>query len=407
MVDWPASTSWAAPTADLHDAEFRQLESERDALAEKLGHTFEELHWLRTVAMTLASSGATAALPHVAHGILPQLRSILGAAAVMVVPGATTSDGRLPRFVETDIVQSIDPETSAVDTSALMHLASQLDRLSPATPVVFNRNSHLPMPSLETSATNLVAVPLVQCESHYGWLIAWDRIAPHASHGSSDLRSTEFGSYQVGLLTTAASMLAGHARNVELFRAEEGLRVNVIEAITGALDARDPYTCGHSRRVGTYASALAERCGFTPEECERIYVTGLLHDVGKIGIPDDVLKKTDRLTEAEFDVIKQHPTIGHAILSPLKRLAYVLPGVLHHHERMDGAGYPHGLAGHEIPTEARILAVVDGYDAMTSNRAYRKAMTTERAREILQQGAGTQWDASIVSAFLELSTVES
>jgi HD-GYP domain-containing protein (c-di-GMP phosphodiesterase class II) len=239
-------------------------------------------------------------------------------------------------------------------------------------------------------------------QARYGWLIALNRNVPRAGrqHEPSDLLSEEFGSYEAGLLSTAATMLAGQARNVELFRAEESLRVSVIETLTGALDARDPYTCGHSRRVGEYGVQIARLQGFTALECERIYITGLLHDVGKIGIPDAILKKADKLTNDEFEVIRQHPAIGHAILSPLKGLAYVLPGVLHHHERVDGRGYPHGLCGEEIPIVARILAVADSYDAMTSSRAYRSAMPAEKAVSILHEHAGTQWDREAVAAFL-------
>jgi HD-GYP domain-containing protein (c-di-GMP phosphodiesterase class II) len=216
----------------------------------------------------------------------------------------------------------------------------------------------------------------------------------------SDMNSSDFGTREVGLLMTAAGMLAGHARNVALFRAEENLRVGVIETITAALDARDPSTCGHSRRVGRHAARTARHMGCSPEECERIYITGLLHDVGKIGVPDDILKKSDRLTDEEYEIIKQHPVTGHSILIRLKDLAFVLPGVLHHHERMDGHGYPHGLSGEAIPLDARILAVVDSYDAMTSNRIYRNGMNEARALEILRSDAGAQWDKNVVASFL-------
>jgi HD-GYP domain-containing protein (c-di-GMP phosphodiesterase class II) len=128
----------------------------------------------------------------------------------------------------------------------------------------------------------------------------------------------------------------------------------------------------------------------------------LLHDVGKIGVSDSTLRKPDKLTDEEFAEIKRHPDEGWAILRDLEQLSYVLPGVLHHHERVSGGGYPDGLTGDSIPLDARIMAVADAYDAMTSDRAYRGGMPHERAIEILRQGAGTQWDADVVAAFLSV-----
>jgi HD-GYP domain-containing protein (c-di-GMP phosphodiesterase class II) len=287
-----------------------------------------------------------------------------------------------------------------LDDAAVCRLVAQLDEQPGSSPIVFNGNSQMQPIALDTAARNIVAAPLLQCQTRYGWIIGANRIP---ATGAFD----EFGSHEAGLLTMAAGMLASHARNVELFRAEESLRVSVIETITGALDARDPYTCGHSRRVGEFATRLSERCGFTSEQRERIYLTGLLHDVGKIGIPDDILKKPGRLTIEEFGIIQQHPTIGHSILLPLKGLAFALDGVLYHHERVDGRGYPEGLSGEDIPLDARVMAVADSFDAMTSNRAYRQAMTPEQAIEILKQGAGTQWDTHVVDAFLEAQGMHS
>jgi hypothetical protein len=126
--------------------------------------------------------------------------------------------------------------------------------------------------------------------------------------------------------------------------------------------------------------------------CQEIYVTGVLHDIGKIGIPDQVLLKAGKLDADELRIIQQHPEIGHKILEEFDKLKFALPGVLYHHERIDGGGYPHRLRGDSIPLMARILAVSDAYDAMTSSRVYRNAMGQERAVEILRNGIGTQWD---------------
>jgi HD-GYP domain-containing protein (c-di-GMP phosphodiesterase class II) len=135
--------------------------------------------------------------------------------------------------------------------------------------------------------------------------------------------------------------------------------------------------------------------------CQEIYVAGVLHDIGKIGIPDQVLLKAGKLDADELRIIQQHPEIGHKILEEFDKLKFALPGVLYHHERVDGAGYPHRLKGDHIPLMARILAVSDAYDAMTSSRVYRNAMGQERAIEILQNGIGTQWDEKAVRACVD------
>ncbi len=153
-------------------------------------------------------------------------------------------------------------------------------------------------------------------------------------------------------------------------------------------------------RVARYAAMLGQHLNHDAEACERLYLTGLLHDIGKIAVPDATLGKPGRLTDDEFKTIMLHPDEGWAILIGLDQLKYVLPGVLYHHERYDGKGYPDGLTGEDIPLDGRILAVADAYDAMTSDRPYRKGMSHERAEALLFNGAGTQWDQDIVDALL-------
>jgi HD-GYP domain-containing protein (c-di-GMP phosphodiesterase class II) len=193
---------------------------------------------------------------------------------------------------------------------------------------------------------------------------------------------------------------------VSLLRGQEELTVGVIRSMSSAIDARDPYTRGHSERVGRFARRIAAAMRLEETEQDRIYLSGLLHDVGKIGIPDHVLLKPGKLTDEEFAIIKQHPEIGARIVESLPQLRDLLPGILHHHESVDGSGYPHGLEGEAIPLQARILAVADTYDAMTSHRPYRPGMPHEKAVEILRSRAGIQWDPQAVQAFLSLSREE-
>jgi HD-GYP domain-containing protein (c-di-GMP phosphodiesterase class II) len=172
------------------------------------------------------------------------------------------------------------------------------------------------------------------------------------------------------------------------------------------LELRDAYTAGHSRRVAETAQVLALKLGLTPEEALVVESAGEVHDIGKIIIEPHILHKTERLTDAEFDVIKQHPAVGASIVSRFASYGEGHLMVRHHHERWDGGGYPDKLAGEDIPLGARIIAVADAFDAMTTTRSYRGAMSRERAIAILMEGAGVQWDARVVAVMLEHLGVE-
>lgn len=172
--------------------------------------------------------------------------------------------------------------------------------------------------------------------------------------------------------------------------------------MTAAIDAKDRYTCGHSARVARLAAQLARRAGADESFAELIHITGLVHDVGKIGVPEAILRKTTRLTPEEFDQVKRHPRIGFDILKDIPALRNTLPGVLHHHERFDGQGYPDGLRGTEIPLLARMLALADTFDAMSSTRSYRPAVSRQQTLEEIARCAGTQFDPDLARLFLEL-----
>ena len=180
--------------------------------------------------------------------------------------------------------------------------------------------------------------------------------------------------------------------------------MEVVTSLAGAIDAKDPYTKGHSTSVSRYSEALARAINLPESEVERIKIGAMLHDVGKIGIPENVLKKPGKLTDEEWQIMKQHPTIGvDKVLEPNEMLREFIPIVKYHHERLDGKGYPEGLTGENIPFEARIVSVADAYHALVSDRPYRKGMPIEKACSILQEGAGTQWDSDLVRAFISIA----
>jgi putative nucleotidyltransferase with HDIG domain len=184
--------------------------------------------------------------------------------------------------------------------------------------------------------------------------------------------------------------------------------LSTVRALSEAVDAKDPYTRGHSERVGVYASRIARELGCRREFIERIYLAGLLHDIGKIGVPDAIIGKPDRLTSAEYDLMKRHPEIGARILEPVAFLADIVPCVRHHHEWYDGSplGYPERLAATEIPYPSRIILVADTVEAMTSDRPYRKALPLAQVVEEIERFRGTQFDPAAADAFLRIAERE-
>lgn len=187
----------------------------------------------------------------------------------------------------------------------------------------------------------------------------------------------------------------------------ERISMQIVTALSGAIDAKDTYTNGHSTRVAEYSREIARRAGFTEKEQNDIYMMGLLHDVGKIGIPDSIINKPAKLTDEEYGIIKKHPVTGAKILENITEFPQLTVGARWHHERYDGRGYPDGIAGGEIPKEARIIAVADAYDAMSSRRSYRDVLAQKVVREEMEKGKGTQFDpvyAEIMLMMIEEDT---
>lgn len=181
------------------------------------------------------------------------------------------------------------------------------------------------------------------------------------------------------------------------------MSLSIVEALAAAIDAKDSYTNGHSLRVAKYAEEIARRCGYSEKRRQDIYIMGLLHDVGKIGVPDKVINKPGKLTDEEYEIIKTHPVIGENILRVVKSsMPGILTGARYHHERYDGKGYPDGLSGENIPTEARLIAVADAYDAMASRRSYRDALPQAVIRSEIEKGAGRQFDPVFAGVMLDM-----
>ena len=200
-----------------------------------------------------------------------------------------------------------------------------------------------------------------------------------------------------------ADQVAVALSNAHLIEELNQLSWGTLKALARTIDAKSPWTAGHSERVTEMAMAIARELDLDDEQLDILHRGGLLHDIGKIGVPASVLNKAGPLNEDEWHIMKQHPEIGARILSPIAAFSDALPIVLYHHEKLDGTGYPEGLAGDDIPYLARVLAVADVWDALTSERPYRSGMTHAQTIGMIEQDSGTHFDPVVVQAFLAVT----
>jgi len=214
--------------------------------------------------------------------------------------------------------------------------------------------------------------------------------------------SCEIVDDDISLLEAITDQASVSIKNAELYMAQQRMFRETIEALATAIDSRDHYTGGHSNMVTSYAVMIAEKMNFSEDRLEKVRMAGILHDVGKIGIADSILNKPGRLTDEEMEVIKAHPVIGRFILESIDALRPIARIIYHHHEHFDGNGYPEGISGEDIPLESRILQVADVFDAITSDRVYRKAMPREKALAIIRDSKGNSSDPEIVQILLDL-----
>lgn len=369
-------------------SETNQLQAEVDSLTTQVMQDFEELSLIRSLSSSLKlPHSAEATDEFILASLMPLVVGVGATSIVAVMTGQEESDLRIPIWTN-DIGISDESIHELVRTFA-PETAHQ--------PIVKNKVTNC----VDSGVAGLREFVMVQCSSEarrHGWIIACNR----TQDAVADVPWAQLGftTVQASLMETAANQLAAQLHNVRLLKQKEELFTDVVRALVNAVEARDPYTCGHSERVASFARCLASHAGYTQAEKERIYLTGLLHDVGKIAIPDGVLQKPSRLDENERAIIETHTDAGWRILHELEALQDVLPGVLYHHENFNGKGYPDQLVGENIPIDGRILAVCDAFDAMTSDRPYRKGMSIDRAVEILREGSGEFWDPKLVDLFI-------
>jgi len=332
-----------------------------------------------------AALTASLNLETVLHNSLALLRRVLpydGASIVMLeteedTPQIVAQSGYLE-----DVYLSIPPEITSQP-----HIRTLLEEQQP----ILINDTHLHDGWLKIPGTEYarcwMGVPLIVKEKAIGWL---------------NLDKQEPGFYNqqsIQLASAFAHQTALALENARLYNELETSYLQTVLALARAMDARDSYTADHSQRLAVMASAIARELNCSTDEIQAIEWAALLHDIGKIGVPDHILLKPDSLDDGEWEIMRRHPDIGAEIISPVRRLSRVVPIVRAHQEKFDGSGYPHGFKGEEIPLGARILAVVDSYSAITDERVYRKGRTHQEAMEEIERCTGSHFDPQVVAAF--------
>lgn len=365
--------------AELHD------ESRR--LSEHIASTFEEITLIYRLTQNLSIAHGSQELGMQA---LKWLSDVVPADGMAIWYDAARGGELVPHDEkrETNYVTFGDTPLKQDEFGDLVESLRTLHEIDGVRPLVLNRGTPCAARSVFPQVVGLVLVPLREGDRLFGWLAAFN---------PRDGR--EFGSSEANLLSSVGTILGIHSGNIDLYKQQAELFGGVVRAMSSAIDAKDPYTRGHSERVARVAVRIAEEMNCDENTLRTLYLGGLLHDVGKIGVNDDVLRKPGKLTDAEYEHIKTHVEIGYRILRGLKKMGHLLPIVLHHHESWDGSGYPFGLSGTNIPFLARIVAVADAYDAMASDRPYRQGMPDEKLDSIFRAGGGKQWDPEVVEAF--------
>jgi putative nucleotidyltransferase with HDIG domain len=230
-------------------------------------------------------------------------------------------------------------------------------------------------------------------------------VTTQIAEGDLAVRASLSGDHEIARLAANFNNMAGSIEALvrrlrQALRQNQELFLETIRTLAAAIDAKDPYTRGHSERVSSYSMAIAKHLGLSQDEVFRIRIAAILHDVGKLGIRDGILNKPGILTDDEFAVMRRHPDIGAQIMSPIRMLKDIIPGIRNHHEAWDGRGYPDRLRAEEIPLVARIIGIADTFDAMTTNRPYQTAIPLSDVLERMRSMAGTRFDPAVVDAFL-------
>ena len=372
----------------LSESEISRRTSMLTDLGKQLGESYEEIHLYHTlIGNTSVSTSPEAFL----NTVIEELHRVLPFSWIGVRIDMDSLN--LPQ-----LRGGVNMVGSAADSPwSFCGLGDRLiQTMEGREPIIIDPSVDERFQMVQGCGSSAVVCPIVGDSGIVGVLFAG------TGQGDSDIAS----SIETKLLGAAAEHISVFLRNASLYVNLDSMFLGTVQGMVSAIDAKDQYTRGHSQRVAWLARALARKCGLTESEARRIYLAGLVHDVGKIGVPEQVLRKTGKLDEDEFAWIRKHPEIGSRILKDIPQMDDILPAVLHHHERWDGAGYPARIAGEEIPIFARIVALADAFDAMSSTRTYRSARPREFVLAEVRRCSGTQFDPALVEPFLSIDFTE-
>ncbi len=350
-----------------------------ETLSANLATTYEELSLLYRISVSMRVTQLPTSF---LHDICDELLDVMNLEAVIAVSGDPDNEDE-----NVTISGNVNLSESQIADLADKHLFPRFAGSDET--IIENDFITSSGGRFGNSVRNLISTPL--CNG--------DDEIPVALIGINKIDG-DFDSVELTLMSAIGSQAAVFLANSRLFGDLQDLLMGVLHALTASLDAKDPYTCGHSQRVALIARRLAEKAGFDDERSHQLYLAGLLHDIGKIGVSENILRKEGRLTDEEYEEIKLHPMIGARILGGIKQLDAVASAILCHHERPDGGGYPRGLIGDEVPIEGMILSIADAFDAMTSARTYRGARSVNDAVEETKRCSGAQFDPELVDLFI-------
>jgi len=361
---------------------------EIDTLSQQLAETYEEL----SLVYKLSAGMTVTQEPQSFLGeALNELQQVVGLRWIVLQLNET--DDRLGEMRGQLFVAGESPCTRARLSSIARQLMTRCG--ADSSPRIVEDITTLGIESLHGLAQRLLMVPLVRENRPLGLII-----------GADKLSNGELCSIDSKLITSLGQTMGIFLENAMLYEDLQDMFMGTLRSLVNAIDAKDTYTCGHSERVAWLGRSLAEAAGLDSHTVERLYLAGLLHDVGKIGVPESVLTKPGRLTDEEFAIIKAHPRIGARILQGIRQMQDLIPGVLYHHERYDGGGYPDGIAGDNIPLFGRVLCLADSFDAMSSSRTYRNALPLHEVLEEVRRCAGDQFDPHLAEVFVDLDFID-
>lgn len=356
-----------------------QLEGEIEDLSSEVVRVYEELSLIRSISGRL---GSEMDVETICRLVLAEADRILSARTIFIMLLDADRRGLSTRFA-----MGLDAEPALgfrcpVSSGLVGHVFRQGEPIT-VCDISGDNRIRLPFP-----ATSILCVPLMSDRKPVGMVIASDKLS-----------GEEFWSQELKLMSIFASEVGVSIRKANLYGEFKTLFLSTVEALASAIDAKDPYTYGHSRRVARFAISICVELGMSKERIRKVELASLLHDIGKIGTPESILQKPGMLDPDEYEKIKEHPAKGAEILSSIVELQGITPWIRHHHEWYDGGGYPDRIAEKQIPLEARVIKIADAFDAMTSDRPYRKGLPPDEAVKIMEQFARSHFDPHVLGAF--------